>query len=207
MPRAPEFQREQVIEAALGVFWRRGYTQTSISDLVKATGLKPGSLYGAFGSKKGIFLEVLDGYHRSFIAHLDGLAGHESGALAGLVTLLDELVDDAVTGRDRRGCLAVNTLLEMAQHDDDIAGQVRRHNEGTRVAFARLVRRAQDQGDVDGARSADDLAAFIVNSIWGLKVMSKAESDRAVLNAIAAGVIAGVGNAQQKARVRLSPVR
>jgi TetR/AcrR family transcriptional repressor of nem operon len=207
MARAPEFQREQVIEAALGVFWRRGYTQTSISDLVKATGLKPGSLYGAFGSKKGIFLEVLDGYHRSFIGHLDGLARHESGALAGLVTLLDELVDDAVTGRDRRGCLAVNTLLEMSQHDDDIAGQVRRHNEGTRVAFAKLVRRAQEQGDVDMTRSADDLAAFIVNSIWGLKVMCKAESDRAVLNAIAAGVIAGVGNAQQKARVRLSPVR
>ncbi len=59
MPRTPEYDRSHVVDQAMAVFWERGYGKTSICDLVAATGLKPGSLYAAFGSKKGIYLEVL----------------------------------------------------------------------------------------------------------------------------------------------------
>ena len=207
MPRAPEFDRNIVIDQALRVFWARGYGQTSVSDLVEATGLKPGSLYAAFGSKKGVFLEVLDAYNRGFVEKLKGLARKPSGALAGLVDILDDIVDDAVTGRDRRGCLAVNALLEMSQHDAEIESRLKYHNERTRQAFSALVSAAQAQGDVDSGREAGDIAAFLVNSIWGLRVMCRSESNRHTLNAIAAGILAGIGNRQAKIRVKLSPAR
>ncbi len=207
MPRAPAFDRSIVIDQAQRVFWARGYGQTSVCDLVKATGLKPGSLYAAFGSKKGVFLEVLDAYNRGFIEKLDGLARQPSGALAGLVDILDDIVDDAVTGRDRRGCLAVNALLEMSQHDAEIESRLKLHSERTRRAFSALISAAQAQGDVDPERNADDIAAFLVNSIWGLRVMCRSESNRHTLNAIAAGILAGIGNRQAKIRVKLSPAR
>ncbi len=207
MPRSPEFDRDEVIAAAQTVFWDRGYSQTSVADLVEATGLKPGSLYGAFGSKKGVFLEVLEAYNRSFLRHVRALCRHESGALAGLISILDSIIDDAVTGTDRRGCLAVNAMLEMSRHDDDIAARLHLHNDRTKRAFAELVRTAQVQGDIDPDRSPEDVAAFLMNSIWGLRVMCRGEADREVLNGIAAGVLAGVGNRQQKARIRVSPVR
>ncbi len=205
MPRNPEFNRDKVIDAARTVFWAQGYTQTSVAHLVKATGLKPGSLYCAFGSKKGLCLEVLDTYTRSLIERLKLAGRHESGALAGFIDLLDELIDDAVTNRDRRGCLAVNAMLEMAGHDPDIEARIVRHNATMRAAFADLVRRAQADGDVDASRDADDVAAFIVNSVWGLRIMCKAENNAHMLNAVAAGILAGVGNRQQKARVRVTP--
>jgi len=207
MPRAPEFDRSIVIDQAQRVFWARGYGQTSVCDLVKATGLKPGSLYAAFGSKKGVFLEVLDAYNSQFVGKLKGLAQQPSGALAGLVDILDDIVDDAVTGRDRRGCLAVNALLEMSQHDAEIDSRLKHHHERTRRAFAALVSAAQAQGDVDPERDAGDIAAFLVNSIWGLRVMCRYESNRHTLNAIAAGILAGIGNRQAKIRVKLSPAR
>ena len=46
-----------------------------------------------------------------------------------------------------------------------------------------------------------------MNSIWGLRVMCRHEADREVLNGIAAGILAGVGNRQVKARIRVSPAR
>ncbi len=207
MPRSPEFDRDEVIDAAQTLFWDRGYSQTSVADLVDATGLKPGSLYGAFGSKKGVFLEVLEAYNRGFMRHVSALCRHESGALAGLITILDTIIDDAVTGQDRRGCLAVNAMLEMSRHDDDIAERLRLHNERTKKAFAELVRTAQLQGDIEPGRDPEAVAAFLMNSIWGLRVMCRDESDRDVLNGIAAGILAGVGNRQEKARIRVSPVR
>ncbi|MEO1247886.1 MAG: TetR/AcrR family transcriptional regulator [Pseudomonadota bacterium] len=205
MPRTPEFDRQTVILEAQQVFWSRGYGQTSVSDLVAATGLKPGSLYAAFGSKRGVFLEVLDAYNHAFVGRLRALAKQESGALEGLVGILDEIVDDAATGRDRRGCLAVNALLEMSQHDEEIESRLRQHNERVRRAFAEVVKAAQAQGDVDAQRDPADIAAFLVNSIWGLRVMCKSESDRRTLNAIAAGILAGIGNRQRKIRLRVSP--
>ena len=63
MPRPPGYQRSTVLGRATELFWRRGYGATSVADLVTATGLKPGSLYAAFGSKKGLFLEVLAQYN------------------------------------------------------------------------------------------------------------------------------------------------
>ncbi len=74
MPRTPEYDRDQVIGQATAVFWERGYGQTSVCDLVAATGLQPGSLYAAFGSKKGVFLEVLDHYNRQFLEKIRALA-------------------------------------------------------------------------------------------------------------------------------------
>lgn len=207
MPRSPEFDRDDVVEAAQAVFWDRGYSQTSVADLVEATGLKPGSLYAAFGSKKGVFLEVLETYNRGFIRHVGALRRHESGALAGLITILDTIIDDAVTGQDRRGCLAANAMLEMSRHDHDIAERLRLHNERTRKAFAELVHTAQVQGDIEPGRNPEDVAVFLMNSIWGLRVMCRDESNRDVLNGIAAGILAGVGNRQVKARIRLSPAR
>lgn len=207
MPRTPEFKREDVIEAATAVFWDRGYSQTSVADLVAATGLQPGSLYGAFGSKKGIYLEVLDAYHRAFMRRIAREQRHDAGALAGLISILEDMIDDAATGRDRRGCLAVNGLLEMSRHDTDIARRLAAQNARTRAALAGLVRTAQAQRDIDPGRDADEVAAFLLNNLWGLRVMCRSGADRDILTGVAAGILAGVRSRQGKARIRLSPAR
>jgi TetR/AcrR family transcriptional repressor of nem operon len=57
MARPKSFDREEVLESAMAVFWRKGYAATSIRDLVEATGLNPGSLYDTFDDKHSLFLE------------------------------------------------------------------------------------------------------------------------------------------------------
>ena len=192
MPRHAEYNRDTVIAAATTVFWERGYSQTSIGDLVSATGLQPGSLYAAFGNKKGLFLEVIDQYNQAFIRRIRELRGQDSGALTKIRELLQQIVDEAADGGASHGCLTVNALLEMSQHDKDIARRLRAYNAQLRKAFAWLVRDAQAEGDVVTDQDPNELAAFVINNIWGMRVMCKSRPDRASLEAIVTGVLAAL---------------
>ena len=196
MPRHAEYNRDTVITAATAVFWERGYSQTSIGDLVAATGLQPGSLYAAFGNKKGLFLEVIDQYNQAFIARIRALRGQDSAALPKIRGLLEQIVDEAVDGHAENGCLTVNALLEMSQHDADIATRLQAYNAQLRKAFAWLVRDAQTEGDVVAGQDPNELAAFVINNIWGMRVMCKSRPDRASLEAIVTGVLAALQKRQ-----------
>ncbi len=192
MPRTPEYDRADVVDKAMAVFWERGYGQTSIGDLVDATGLKPGSLYAAFGSKKGVFLEVLDEYNRAFLLEIRTIARSGGPKIAAVRGILDDIVDKSVSGDDRRGCLSVNALLELAQHEPDIAARLEGHNQGVRDAFAALLRAAQDAREIPATKDADALAAFLVNNIWGMRVSCRGCPDRDALNAIVEAVMASL---------------
>ena len=61
MGRPRTFSESDVVASASAVFARRGFAATSVDDLVRATGVGRASLYGAFGSKDGLFQRCLSG--------------------------------------------------------------------------------------------------------------------------------------------------
>jgi len=194
MPRHAEYNRNSVITRATAVFWENGYGKTSIGDLVDATGLQPGSLYAAFGNKKGLFIEVVDKYNQEFIGELRAMREADGPAIEKLQAIMGQIVDDAITGTGRHGCLTVNALLELSRHDEEIADRLRGYNAQVRKAFAWLVKDAQAEGDVSTARDPNELASFVVNNIWGMRVMCKSRPDRPSLEGVVAGVMAGLRN-------------
>ena len=196
MPRHAEYNRDAVVAAATAVFWARGYSQTSVGDLVSATGLQPGSLYAAFGNKKGLFLEVIDRYNQDFIGRIRRLRLERGAALPKIRELLQQIVEEAARGNADHGCLTVNALLEMSAHDADIADRLQAYNAQLRKAFAWLVRDAQSEGEVVAGQDPNELAAFVINNIWGMRVMCKSRPDRASLEAIVTGVLAALQSSQ-----------
>lgn len=107
MGRPRSFDEQQVIDRAAGLFTSHGYEATSIDDIVAATGLLRGSLYQAFGSKRGLFVAAV---RRLVDVQLPGVSGAGPEALAGLETL----------------DLLLVAALEAAPHDDDVRDLVRR---------------------------------------------------------------------------------
>lgn len=92
MARPREFNEDQVLDAAMNVFWRRGYAGTTTQDLVDATGLGRSSLYAAYGSKQGIFEHALIRYRKYAQMHLNHLQG-TGGAIESLRELMYRVVD------------------------------------------------------------------------------------------------------------------
>ena len=133
MPRPCEYDRETVVEQATALFWEQGYGKTSIGDLVDATGLQPGSLYAAFGNKKGLFLAVIEHYNQAFIAKIRALR-EEPGAAIELRG--DAQGDGAGVLRHRGRTLPYVDLRRFFKRPLPPAGAARRRVAATRSAIA-----------------------------------------------------------------------
>ncbi|MBB1624353.1 TetR/AcrR family transcriptional regulator [Achromobacter sp. UMC71] len=175
--RTKDFEPDDVADAAMHVFWRRGYAATSVQDLVDGTGLGRGSLYNAFGSKQGLYEAALRRYHDLTAANLELLA-RPGTARERIGRLLDFIVDDELREASRRGCLVANASLEMAGQDDTVAELVRRNFQRLEKALEKILADAQAGGEIDAGKSPRALARFIVTTIQGLRVVSKGNSPR-----------------------------
>src|SRR4051812_38270102 len=108
--RPRSFDEERAIQAAMNVFWRKGYEGASIDDLTLAMNMRPASLYGAFGSKKLLFEKALQRYIAGPTAFFQE-AFEEPTALRVTERLLRESAEFLGTPRRPRGCMTIQTAL------------------------------------------------------------------------------------------------
>ena len=165
-------------------FWSRGYEATSIQHLVERTGIQRGSLYGAFGDKRALFLAAIEHYDRvmtgKLLATLDA-----PGSGLGAIRRFFRLKVDAAQERSRpRGCLVTNSATELAPRDRRTASRIGATLGRIEAAFHRAVIRGQQAGEIDPERDARALARFLTSSAQGLSVMAKASPERAPLEDI-----------------------
>jgi TetR/AcrR family transcriptional repressor of nem operon len=185
MARPREFDEATVVRAAMQVFWKQGYRATSIEDLVEATGLQRGSLYGAFGDKHGLLNEALDAYGHQMVERLDGLLAEFSDPVDGLRQFIRaaglDCHNDETSGR---GCLIGNTCTELAAHDDVARAQVERFLAKFRLTMANSLRRGQAMGTFPSDRDADAVAMFIQCSLQGLATLARTRPDPKMVDGV-----------------------
>lgn len=173
MARPRKFDDDEVVERAMQTFWTHGYGGTSPARLAEATGVGKGSLYNAFGSKRGLFDRSLRRYDQlggeAAARHLDGPATTRDCVGAFLHFLVDMDIQQPV----RRGCLAVNTAVELAAEDTQILAMVRRMQGHSVDELAARIDQGRRNGDVDRDADPRALAEFLMNTIVGLRVMAK----------------------------------
>src|SRR4051812_48270460 len=154
MARPKEFDPEAVIDEALETFWERGYSATSVNDLLEEMGLNRGSLYGTFGDKKQLFLAVLDKYMQTCEADCRELLQQPSARKA-LRSLFDMAAKDCAGENGRRGCLASKAAMELAPYDADVAKWFKKYHRRHVQMLADVIRRGQEQGEISKKLDAD----------------------------------------------------
>lgn len=184
MARPREFDADTVLESATRVFWTRGFENTSLDDLCKATGLNRSSLYAAFGAKRDLYLCALARYEDGTVARI-AAALHGKPVREGVKIFLDALIDSIVAGPGRRGCFIGNCAAELARLDRGAAARVRRSLARIETAFRDGLAGAQARGELVPELNPAALARFLTAGIQGLRLVGKANPDRAVLNDIA----------------------
>jgi len=177
-PRA--FDEEQVLSAALEVFWRQGYEATSLDDLTSAMGLSRSSFYGTFGSKQAVLTAALKAYSDANLARLKEIAT-EGGN-----DTLDAMLA-ALTGLEtgQKGCLLVNCITELAPHQEDVAALGRRHLEQIESILAGALSPDNPEAALDKARALSALTigtlAMRKSGIEPEKIVSSLKEARALL--------------------------
>jgi AcrR family transcriptional regulator len=114
-----QFNREEIIGKAIELFWEKGFSATSMQQVVAATGLKPGSIYYSFGNKEALFKEALETYSQKRKTQIRKILENAPSIEQGLCILLDRFVQEAAE-QNFRSCFLVKTQLELASAKNDL---------------------------------------------------------------------------------------
>ena len=178
-----QFDHDAVVDRAMILFWQKGYGGTSIDDLEKATRLRRGSLYNAFGDKQGLFVAALRRYETTVgqerIKQLSNPDPYR--AVQGF---LDTLVMQMSEPSRPRGCLHTNTSLELPNAPDEVLRIIAERTAGIEGAIYLVLRRAQADGTLDRAADARALARFYLGVAKGIGVLHKVFGDASALRDI-----------------------
>lgn len=183
MGRHREFDPEQALDAALKLFWRKGYEGTSVSDLSVATGVAAPGLYAAFGNKQALFLKALDRYQAVHMGYVDDALAQPSAR--GLVERYLRRNVDALTGRQHPpGCLGLNGALACSDDAESIRRELIKRRVAGEAQMARRLARFESAGGLPPQTSAKDLARYVSTVSQGLAVHAKGGASREQLQRI-----------------------
>ena len=182
MSRPKEFNPDDAVEKAMQVFWHKGYEATSMEDLLTAMDLNRGSLYDTFGDKRQLFLKVIDRYCTTFVGSKFSLLDQPGPALPTLRRFIHGMIEGALADPQRRGCLIANTVMELAPHENEIAGTLRHALKMVEDTFFRVLARAKQQGELNSQKDPRTLARFLTTMMQGTIVMIKAGAPADAVN-------------------------
>ncbi|WP_431036697.1 TetR/AcrR family transcriptional regulator [Streptomyces sp. P6-2-1] len=180
-PRA--FDRERALGIAVRLFWERGYEATSVADLTAAMGIKPPSLYAAFGGKRALFTEALARYGEGPGAFSGRALAEEPTARAAVARLLREAaVEYAAPGRPA-GCMVITAATNCST--SEVVADLRARRLATRSAVEARIAAGVRAGELPAGTDTAALAAYVATVLQGLSQQARDGATAAELGAVA----------------------
>jgi len=182
LPTAPKprgrprsFDREAALDAAMQVFWEKGFEGASISDLTSAMGVNPPSLYAAFGDKEQLFLEAADRY----MERADSCPFEKEPTARGAIeALLRFLASDITDANHPRGCLMMMASATAVNASPKLQKALALKRAESREFLKERIKRGIREGDVPADADAGELADFYSTIISGISQQAREGSTR-----------------------------
>ena len=181
--RPKAFDPHRVLDAALRVFWKKGYEGTSVADLTAAMRINKPSLYATFGDKAALFRKVVDDYMEQQSTVWND-AFRLPTAKASVARILNSVANALTNGKNPRGCLLVQAALSCGDEADCIKKELAaRRADGDSLIRGRLLR-AQADGELSRGVDAAALSRFFSTVLRGMSVEASAGATRAQLQSV-----------------------
>lgn len=182
MARLREFDEQKALDAAMHVFWEKGFEATSLSDLTSKMGIQRPSIYSAFGDKKELFEAALRKYTQFHASNVRARLQKKSSVKEAFRSYFESVVAEEYEEGPNRGCFCLNTMVELAPHDAKFEILTREHQMYLSAIFQETIELGIRSGELDNATNALALAQTLVVSLIGLTVMMKSRPDRTFMN-------------------------
>jgi AcrR family transcriptional regulator len=185
------FDRDAALEAAMFLFWRKGFAATSMNDLCDAMGVRSPSLYAAFGSKEALYLEAVEHYVRTQGPPVWDKLAEGATARAGIENLLMAGTESLPKSRATpAGCMAV-----LAAVGDEWPAAITRVVKKVRLEMLGMLRSrletAVAKGELTASTDIDGLSRFYLSVFQGMAIQARDGASQAELKAVAATAMAG----------------
>ncbi|PEG11704.1 TetR family transcriptional regulator [Bacillus wiedmannii] len=182
MARLREFDEEKALDAAMQLFWEKGYAATSLSDLTAKMEIQKPSLYSAFGDKEGLFEVALRRYTNLHAANIRTKLQNEQSVKEAIRTFFENIVEEEYKKEFSKGCFCINTMVELAPHNEKFEVLTREHQMYLAVVFQELITKGIRSRELQSDLNAKALSQTLVTSLIGLTVLMKSRPERSVID-------------------------
>jgi AcrR family transcriptional regulator len=184
------FDRDAALEAAMLLFWRKGFAATSMNDLCDAMGVRSPSLYAAFGSKEALYLEAVEHYVQTIGPPIWDKLAEGATARAGIENLLIAWTESLPKSRATpAGCMAL-----LAAVGDEWPAAIVRVVKKVRLEMLGTLRarleNAVAKRELPASTDIDGLSRFYLSVFQGMAIQARDGATQAELRAVAAAAMA-----------------
>ncbi|MGW2301504.1 TetR/AcrR family transcriptional regulator [Streptomyces sp. NPDC001809] len=180
MARTKEFDPDAALQAAIELFWARGYEATTMSDLVEHLGIGRASIYATFGNKHTLYLRALDRYLETRDPRIVEELSAPGPALPAVRAVVRRFAAEASVDEERvNGCFVTNSAAELGPHDTAVARRVELSWEHIETLLYGALTRARAGGELPADWDPRALARMLLVLLQGIRVVGKASSDPA----------------------------
>ena len=183
MPWKKQFDPQIALRKAVEIFWKLGYSGTSMTDLLKAMGIQKGSFYDTFGSKHEVYLQAIDQYFKdrfdSFNQHTAGKSPKEA-----IVAMMDLVRRECLGEMRSKSCFVLNCVLERAHADPEAMKKTQEVFKFHEKVFSTLIREGQKLGTIPHSVNANDAAKVLLGLTMAMRVYAKSGASRSTINTL-----------------------
>lgn len=184
-----EQTREKILASSAQIFNRQGYAGSSLTDIMRETGLEKGGIYNHFSSKEQLGLEAFDYAYRLVTQRVrKALAGKFNAfeRLVALVGVFDGIVEDPpVFG----GCPILNAAIEADDSNEGLRDRARSAMDEWRDTFHRIITKGMVRQELRPGLDADEIASTIISTLEGAVMLSNLYKDSIHIKRASAHVI------------------
>lgn len=162
MSRA-QFNKQVALENAVAVFWQQGFHGTSMSEIIEATKLKPGSIYLAFGNKEGLYQACLEHYYQQNLARIKDTLESAASVGAGICLILKSMINESIN-KDYCSCFLIKSQLEINDEHPELNAYISQHLENAEQLYTTYLEQEYDK------KTAQTYATSLMLHIFGVRV-------------------------------------
>jgi AcrR family transcriptional regulator len=187
--RPRSFDRDQALDAAVLVFWEKGYDGSSIEDLTHAMGINRPSLYAAFGNKRDLFMQAIDRYAATHGNRAFSAFRVEPDNRRAIAQFFDASIECSLADGTPRGCLINTVATEAAENDAELRDKLADMFTQTDAAIARRLTANLD-ADASPIHDPEGLARMAHSVTHSIMTRARAGAGRTELSHIAESFMA-----------------
>lgn len=190
-PRA--YDPQTALQQATDAFWRKGFSGTSLDDIVAATGMNRPSLYAAFGDKEKLYLQALAHYWELRLAEMHAALADDRPLAEALLCVYEAALSIYFSGPDRpRGCFVIGTAVTEAVADAEIRKSLAGGILAFDTSFAACFRRAHEKGELKTDADPATLAVLATATMHTIAIRARAGTPRSELRELARKAIKAI---------------
>jgi len=178
MPRVKLFDENEVLIKAMNLFWKQGYSATSVQDLVSHLGINRASIYDTFGDKDKLFKKSFQLYRKQSSQGLIQFFENKQNVKIGFSELFKNAIQEAINDKERKGCFVVNTITELVPNDESLDEVLEINKQDFINIFFEYLKKGKESGQLKTNQDLKSLATLFYTLYNGIRVVSKVRPNK-----------------------------